>query len=105
MNAGPPVCTGGPITIARALEKACRGGSVLLEGELGVDLDRDLVADHDTAAVHRHVEVHAELLAADLSGRVEAGALQAVRSEEHTSELQSREKLVCRLLLAKKKIK
>src|SRR5690606_41874644 len=28
----------------------------------------------------------------------------AVRSEEHTSELQSREKLVCRLLLEKKKI-
>src|SRR5690606_41532448 len=27
------------------------------------------------------------------------------RSEEHTSELQSREKLVCRLLLEKKKIK
>src|SRR5690606_39469048 len=27
----------------------------------------------------------------------------AVRSEEHTSELQSREKLVCRLLLDKKK--
>src|SRR5690606_41215080 len=29
---------------------------------------------------------------------------QAVRSEEHTSELQSREKLVCRLLLEKKSI-
>src|SRR5690606_40462609 len=28
-----------------------------------------------------------------------------VRSEEHTSELQSRENLVCRLLLEKKKIK
>src|SRR5690606_40644903 len=28
-----------------------------------------------------------------------------VRSEEHTSELQSREKLVCRLLLEKKKNK
>jgi len=27
-----------------------------------------------------------------------------VRSEEHTSELQSRENLVCRLLLEKKKI-
>src|SRR5690606_40092102 len=27
----------------------------------------------------------------------------AIRSEEHTSELQSREKLVCRLLLEKKK--
>src|SRR5436309_10153576 len=28
-----------------------------------------------------------------------------LRSEEHTSELQSREKLVCRLLLEKKKLK
>src|SRR5690606_41768404 len=32
-------------------------------------------------------------------------ALQAERSEEHTSELQSRENLVCRLLLEKKNIK
>src|SRR5690606_40654101 len=30
---------------------------------------------------------------------------RAVRSEEHTSELQSRENLVCRLLLEKKKTK
>src|SRR5690606_13072597 len=36
---------------------------------------------------------------ADLVGKVEAG----IRSEEHTSELQSRENLVCRLLLEKKK--
>src|SRR5258707_3128507 len=42
--------------------------------------------------------------------RREAGAIQAVneeaddaRSEEHTSELQSRQYLVCRLLLEKKK--
>src|SRR5690606_41707734 len=32
-------------------------------------------------------------------------ASSATRSEEHTSELQSREKLVCRLLLEKKKMK
>src|SRR5207302_9773668 len=32
-----------------------------------------------------------------------AGAGQGARSEEHTSELQSRENLVCRLLLEKKK--
>src|SRR5690606_40858057 len=32
------------------------------------------------------------------------GALGGGRSEEHTSELQSRENLVCRLLLEKKKI-
>src|SRR3712207_7059085 len=33
------------------------------------------------------------------------GTLSAFRSEEHTSELQSRQYLVCRLLLEKKKIK
>src|SRR3989449_7399002 len=33
------------------------------------------------------------------------GAIMAVRSEEHTSELQSRLHLVCRLLLEKKKTK
>src|SRR5690606_40967149 len=34
-----------------------------------------------------------------------AAAPKATRSEEHTSELQSRENLVCRLLLEKKKNK
>src|SRR3712207_7574594 len=33
------------------------------------------------------------------------GQLATARSEEHTSELQSRQYLVCRLLLEKKKIK
>src|SRR5216683_7312780 len=37
-------------------------------------------------------------------GRLEPGAA-ASRSEEHTSELQSRSELVCRLLLEKKKKK
>src|SRR5690606_41439217 len=38
------------------------------------------------------------------SGGAGGGAIQLVaRSEEHTSELQSRENLVCRLLLEKKK--
>src|SRR5690606_39389021 len=35
-------------------------------------------------------------------GRSARRGLAALRSEEHTSELQSREKLVCRLLLEKK---
>src|SRR5690606_41601762 len=38
-------------------------------------------------------------------GRVGSADRDQVRSEEHTSELQSRENLVCRLLLEKKKIK
>src|SRR5690606_40460434 len=36
-------------------------------------------------------------------GRASDGTSVTVRSEEHTSELQSRENLVCRLLLEKKK--
>src|SRR5438034_7764272 len=38
-----------------------------------------------------------------LDGRVGAQAVRALRSEEHTSELQSHSDLVCRLLLEKKK--
>src|SRR3712207_7127417 len=37
-------------------------------------------------------------------GEVEAGFGEVERSEEHTSELQSRQYLVCRLLLEKKTI-
>src|SRR3712207_8808069 len=38
----------------------------------------------------------------DDGGLVDRGALVRARSEEHTSELQSRQYLVCRLLLEKK---
>src|SRR3712207_8565443 len=38
-------------------------------------------------------------------GSMDFRAEQNLRSEEHTSELQSRQYLVCRLLLEKKKIK
>src|SRR3712207_7648143 len=38
-----------------------------------------------------------------LDPRAPAARLEAARSEEHTSELQSRQYLVCRLLLEKKK--
>src|SRR5690606_41957219 len=44
----------------------------------------------------RHLTVDADTLA-------ERTAVPEPRSEEHTSELQSRENLVCRLLLEKKK--
>src|SRR5690606_40915467 len=40
---------------------------------------------------------------ADASQRARPRGSPAARSEEHTSELQSRENLVCRLLLEKKK--
>src|SRR5690606_41426319 len=46
------------------------------------------------------VELHLERLAR----KAQPAAGLAGRSEEHTSELQSRENLVCRLLLEKKKL-
>src|SRR5690606_16493751 len=52
----------------------------------------------------RHRLFAGDLHALELAWRL-ALNLHAVRSEEHTSELQSRENLVCRLLLEKKKKK
>src|SRR6266403_2643021 len=55
-----------------------------------------------------HAEFAADLLHVDRSalvceGRIAGDDEEAARSEEHTSELQSRRDLVCRLLLEKKK--
>src|SRR5690606_41619625 len=46
----------------------------------------------------------ARLSAGRGNGLVRNGGAASIRSEEHTSELQSRENLVCRLLLEKKNI-
>src|SRR3712207_8343532 len=43
------------------------------------------------------------VIARECTRRLHAGIAGAGRSEEHTSELQSRQYLVCRLLLEKKK--
>src|SRR5256885_12692701 len=51
-------------------------------------------------AVQRRPQVAGQALLGDVAGRP---ALQRLRSEEHTSELQSPCNLVCRLLLEKKK--
>src|SRR5205809_5749817 len=61
----------------------------------------DLVTDasHITAAFPAAAKVIPPTDQTDGAGRV-----QVTRSEEHTSELQSRLHLVCRLLLEKKKI-
>src|SRR5436190_13075532 len=48
-------------------------------------------------------EVHAALRGHHAREGARLGHLEAVRSEEHTSELQSHSDLVCRLLLEKKK--
>src|SRR3712207_7783529 len=71
-----------------------------------LDADEQRVAGRAAAWVEprRRVEHSAGhrggLHAADVRGR---RAVRDLRSEEHTSELQSRQYLVCRLLLEKKK--
>src|SRR2546427_8271312 len=47
----------------------------------------------------------AEMSASFVFIKEEGGTSRAIRSEEHTSELQSQSNLVCRLLLEKKKKK
>src|SRR5690606_20178383 len=68
------------------------------------DLHR--LSDQDLAARLRQVAeaegIPLEEGALHLLVRMSQGALRDGRSEEHTSELQSRENLVCRLLLEKK---
>src|SRR5690554_7466205 len=53
----------------------------------------------------RKVSVPVEIMVASDSYSFIARSARRARSEEHTSELQSRPHLVCRLLLEKKKMK
>src|SRR2546428_6213731 len=67
-----------------------------LEGGLG---DDHLVARLQGCPTDEREQLVGAVTDDDLGG----GHTQIVRSEEHTSELQSRSDLVCRLLLEKKK--
>src|SRR3712207_8385356 len=57
--------------------------------------EREVLAQAGAGGQARHVDPAARIVLVD--------ELDDVRSEEHTSELQSRQNLVCRLLLEKKK--
>src|SRR2546427_4599978 len=67
---------------------------------------------HDALPISAHLRhrAHDEVIVREAEGRTDRPAAAAcrevrrvVRSEEHTSELQSQSNLVCRLLLEKKK--
>src|SRR3712207_7490536 len=73
-------------------------------GNLTRPIVQDLVSDIilvDEPLIERAVNAFATLQRSMAEGAGAAGL--AARSEEHTSELQSRQYLVCRLLLEKKK--
>src|SRR6266511_211844 len=54
-------------------------------------------------AVRRALRLREGVFTVEVGARPPAPGVAETRSEEHTSELQSRENLVCRLLLEKKK--
>src|SRR3712207_7926784 len=95
----PPRSTLFPYT---TLFRSCRDGA-LHDGAGDRDAaDGEQVFDMELQADAEHQQDDADLR--ELLGERAVGH-EARRSEEHTSELQSRQYLVCRLLLEKKKQK
>src|SRR2546422_1829082 len=68
-------------------------------------LFRSCLSNLRTASIARTAACLDSLLKPPTAASTSLGAMFANRSEEHTSELQSRLHLVCRLLLEKKKKK
>src|SRR3712207_8789351 len=66
--------------------------------------DKETVADASQGAQLAKLQGLVRYWATDYDWRKGEAKLNAFRSEEHTSELQSRQYLVCRLLLEKKNI-
>src|SRR5689334_23849402 len=95
MHRRPPRSTLFPYT---TLFRSRRGASVLGEQrEFADQLAAPEFGDNDAAAI---VSGHGNSQATDCD---QVQRVAALRSEEHTSELQSQFHLVCRLLLEKKK--
>src|SRR3954468_24833069 len=86
----PPVRWPGAVRMSRcraAGGEVASGGLLLLKHGLRGDDHVDLVADEQTATVHRDVEVDTPLLAGDLGGALETGAGAAPRVGLHAEEL------------------
>src|SRR3989442_5868166 len=79
---------------------ACRFEHALRK--VGLDLRSECLNDNQRTVLHVVIIRGTRLRAAPLSSKLSAAPYQKARSEEHTSELQSRPHLVCRLLLEKK---
>ena len=80
-----------------------RSRVVFTQDEIGIDVFRDVAAEALPKLEHPGEGNHGGVVGgeADWAG-LELESM-GFRSEEHTSELQSRRNLVCRLLLEKKK--
>src|SRR5690606_39461058 len=82
--------------LGHAVPAGRRHAGVLAQGK------RHRAEEHHAHRQRRH-DLHAQVPVGAAGRPLAAAAAGPFRSEEHTSELQSRENLVCRLLLEKKK--
>src|SRR5690606_41689821 len=104
-GARPPAPAVSPLSLHDALP--IFAGGVAAREDVPLDVEDAAVGRAQVRVVQEPVGEAVVLLDAEfdlgeVAGADEARALDTVRSEEHTSELQSRENLVCRLLLEKK---
>src|SRR5690606_41892801 len=88
-------------TLFRSLGSELGAVTTLDTSALAAGADPSALSAALTGATH---VLYAPTVSADLSAAPAYDTFNAGRSEEHTSELQSRENLVCRLLLEKKKM-
>src|SRR2546429_5439323 len=78
-------------------------GMHLLQSGVSLDMIRDFLGHVDAKTTQIYARANLEMKRNALEKISEPSLVQTIRSEEHTSELQSRLHLVCRLLLEKKK--
>src|SRR5690606_39399832 len=99
-TAPPSLCT---LSLPDALPISDRRAAASDRTAQGKAPGRDLPRRHQRPRPHGAYERLRRGVVGRSAGALECKKIKALRSEEHTSELQSREKLVCRLLLEKKK--
>src|SRR3712207_1264696 len=101
-----------PIGLGRSISAMIEAGFIDWIVSTGANVYHDLHFAYDLPVRQGHFDVDDDILYSKQIVRIydvyikEMGTLQAqdvIRSEEHTSELQSRQYLVCRLLLEKTK--
>src|SRR2546430_4162101 len=97
----PPRSTLFPYTTLFRSSGAITGAAQILAEELAVDLADINVPDVDTHSCPYDYGAQGSRTAFSV-GNACIAAARDLRSEEHTSELQSQSNLVCRLLLEKK---
>src|SRR5690625_5463282 len=95
--------------IASGTSSRCDGNITIVDKDPGFDSEMSLKSQELTVDLTKELDLpfeyrkHGSILVCDNDDEMQAAVDWVKRSEEHTSELQSRGHLVCRLLLEKKK--